>query len=244
MRIEAFIQARMGSTRLPGKVLKQVLERPLLDFLVERLTQCRALDQIVILTSKLAQDDAIASFCQEKNLLCFRGSEEDVLDRYYQAALETKPDGILRITADCPLIDPDIVDQVVKVFHQHAPHADYVSNSLQRTFPRGLDVEIFSFKALEQAFQQAHRPEEREHVTLYLYRHPEKFKLYNVAHIPSLATYRWTVDTPEDFTLIRLILEHLYPKNSQFRLNDILHLLKEHPDWNQINAHIEQKKVI
>jgi spore coat polysaccharide biosynthesis protein SpsF len=243
MRIEAFIQARMGSTRLPGKVLKQVLGRPLLDFLVERLAQCHELDHIIILTSKQAQDDAIASFCQEKNLLCFRGSEDDVLDRYYQASLERQPEGIVRITADCPLIDPDIVDQVIKVFRQHHPHADYVSNSLQRTFPRGLDVEVFSFKALEQAFQQAHWPEEREHVTLYLYRHPEKFQLYNVAHIPSLATYRWTVDTPEDFALVRLILEHLYPKNRQFCLNDILHLLKEHPDWNNINAHVEQKKV-
>lgn len=242
MHIEAFIQARMSSTRLPGKVLKKVLGRPLLDFLVERLLQAREIQNIVILTSDQAVDEEIVLFCREKHLLCLRGSEEDVLERFYQAALERQPEGIVRITADCPLIDPEVVDQVVRVFRQNASHLDYVSNSLQRTFPRGLDVEVFSFKALEQAFQQADRPEEREHVTLYLYRHPQIFHLKNVAHVPSLAHHRWTVDTSEDFALICLILEHLYPHQPQFRLKDILHLLSQYPNWNQLNAHIEQKK--
>jgi spore coat polysaccharide biosynthesis protein SpsF len=243
MRIEAFIQARMGSTRLPGKVLKKVLGRPLLDFLVERLRQSKEIDEIVILTSDQRQDDQIVHFCQEKNLCCYRGSEDDVLDRYYQAALERAPEGIVRITADCPLIDPEVVDQVVRVFRQNDLTIDYVSNTLERTFPRGLDVEVFSSKAIEQAFQKADRQEEREHVTLYLYRHPEQFHLMNVSHDPSLGHYRWTVDTPEDFALVRLILEHLYPKKPQFRLKDVLQLLNEHRDWNELNAHIEQKKL-
>lgn len=244
MRIEAFIQARMGSTRLPGKVLKTVMGRPLLDYLIERLRQCREIDEIVILTSKLAADDVIEQYCDEKKVLCFRGSEEDVLERYHQAAMLRRPDGIVRITADCPLIDPEIVDQVVKTFKEGYPSIDYVANTLERTFPRGLDVEVFTSQALEQADRNGKKPEEREHVTLYLYRHPELFHLKNISCTPSCASHRWTVDTPEDFALIKLILEDLYPKNSRFRLQDILELISKHPDWSLLNAHIEQKKII
>lgn len=243
MRIEAYIQARMGSTRLPGKVLAPVLDKPLLSFLVERLLQSQEINEIVVLTSHHSRDNPIVTFCEENHLLYFRGSEEDVLDRYYQAALQRRPEGIVRITADCPLIDPEIVDQAIRVFRENYPGIDYLSNSLESTFPRGLDVEVFSFQALEQAFQHAIQPEEREHVTVYLYRHPKIFHLKNIAHTPSLAGYRWTVDTPEDFALVRLILEHLYPISPQFRLKDILQLLAQYPLWNQINAHIEQKKV-
>lgn len=243
MRIEAFIQARMGSTRLPGKVLKPVLEKPLLQFLIERLTYSKEIDEIIVLTTREIEDDPIVSFCEENHIICFRGSEEDVLDRYYQASLQRKPDAIVRITADCPLIDPDIVDQIVKVFRHEYPNIDYISNSLQKTFPPGLDVEVFSFKALEKAFQNAVYPEEREHVTVYFYRHPELFILKNIAHTLSLNHHRWTVDTPEDFALVCLILEHLYPVNPQFRLHDILNLLSYHPEWLKLNAHIEQKQL-
>lgn len=243
MRIEAFIQARMGSSRLPGKVLKKVLGRSLLDFLVERLVESKEIDKIVILTTHEVADDAIAAFCKEKKISIFRGSEEDVLDRYYQAALVYKPDGIVRITADCPLIDPQIVDQVIRVFREGYSQIDYVSNTLEKTFPRGLDVEVFSFHALRQAFRLAIRPDEREHVTLFLYRHPELFKLKNVACKRVLSHYRWTVDTPEDFALIRLILENLYPSDPHFGLNDVLQLLIQHPGWSKLNAHIEQKKL-
>lgn len=243
MRIEAFIQARMGSTRLPGKVLKLVNGKSLFDYQIERLKQAREIDEIVVLTSLNALDDAIEVFCKERNILCFRGSEDNVLERYYQAALQRAPDGVVRITADCPLIDPEVVDQVVKAFRQHFPSFDYISNSLERTFPRGLDVEVFSYQALEKAFKSAIRPEELEHVTVYLYHHSDLFKLKNIAHHPSLDRHRWTVDTPEDFELVSLILTHLYPKHPQFRLNDVLVLLTEHPEWIQINAHIEQKKL-
>lgn len=241
MRIEIFVQARMGSTRLPGKVMMPVLGRPLLDYLLERLAQVKEASAIAVLTTHQSIDDSIVSFCQQKGIPCYRGPEDDVLARYYQVAKERRPDAIVRITADCPLIDPDIVDQVIHTYSSFFPSYDYVSNSLQRTYPRGLDTEVFSFQALEQAFHQAGELAEREHVTPYLYRHPEKFRLYNIASPCSLAHYRWTVDTVEDFTLIRLILEHLYATHPHFRLNDILQLLHQHPQWNLINAHIEQK---
>lgn len=243
MHIEAFIQARMGSTRLPGKILKPVLGKPLLEFLIERLSDSKEINEIVVLTTHATVDDPIVAFCKERKILYFRGSEDHVLDRYYQAALQRKPDGIVRITSDCPLIDPDVVDQLIKIYRNEYPKFDYVSNALERTFPRGLDAEVFSFDALKKAFQNAVYPEEFEHVTVYLYRHPELFKLKNVAHIPSLSHQRWTVDTPEDFALIQLILENLYPIQPQFRLNDILELLSHHPEWIKLNAHIEQKKL-
>lgn len=243
MRIEAFIQARMGSTRLPGKVLKEVLGRPLLDYLVERVAQASEIAEIVILTTTKAADDPIALFCQEKNLPCFRGSEEDVLERYYQCALQRKPDGVVRITADCPVIDPEVIDQVVAVFRESWPALDYVSNGLERTFPRGLDVEVFSYEALEIAYLNGKLPEEREHVTPFIYRHPELFNFKNVSLSPSMAQHRWTVDTPEDFELIKLLIEHLYPEKTKFRLKDMLELISRHPEWSKLNAHIEQKKL-
>ncbi len=243
MRVEIFVQARMGSTRLPGKILQPVLGRPLLKYMVDRLREVQNADGIAILTTTESSDDIVEKFCQEEKIFCFRGSENDVLERYYQAALQRGPDAIVRVTADCPLIDPEIIDLVIDAFKKEFPAFDYISNSLERTYPRGLDVEIFSIKALKQAYQQAKKPEEREHVTVYLYRHPELFKLKNIAHHPSLSQYRWTVDTPEDFNLIRLILEHLYPNTPAFRLQDVLNLLKSYPEWNLINAHIEQKKL-
>ncbi len=241
MNIEAYIQARMGSTRLPGKVLKRVCGRPLLDILIERLGQAQEIDGIAVLTSTLPGDDPIEQFCQEHKIPCFRGSEDDVLSRYAQAAQQWNPDAIVRITADCPLIDPDILDEVVRVYRDNASSVDYVSNTLEKTYPLGLDVEVFSCRALEQADRMATRPDEREHVTLYMYRHPELFRLRNVAHKPSLAHCRWTVDTPEDFALVSRILDHLLIQHPRFRMSDILHLLDQHPDWRQLNAHVQQK---
>lgn len=243
MKIEAFIQARMGSTRLPGKVLMEVKGKPLLGILVERLSRCHQLDQVVILTSNESCDYPIVDFCSQHHIPFFRGTEEDVLKRYYDAAVERNVDSVVRITSDCPLMDPKIVDQLVTEFRNSRPQCDYLSNTLKRTYPRGLDIEVFSFNALKIAHENAQRKEEREHVTLYMYRHPDKFLLKNSAHIPSLEKYRLTVDTKEDFELIRLILEHFYPDYSGFTLEDIVNLLVLHPSWLKINAHIEQKKI-
>jgi spore coat polysaccharide biosynthesis protein SpsF len=241
MKVEIFIQARMGSTRLPGKVLKPVLDKPLLFYLTERLARVKEADSFVILTSTKHEDDVIVAFCEKNEIPYFRGPEEDVLARYYHAALARHPDAIVRITADCPLIDPKSVDDVISTYKNEYPKWDYVSNSLQRTFPRGLDTELFSFDALEFAAKNAIDPSEREHVTMYMYNHPERFRLKNVASPINLSQHRWTVDTIEDFELIKLLIQELYPNKPYFQLQDILEVLKQHPEWQKINAHIEQK---
>ncbi|MBA2369548.1 MAG: glycosyltransferase family protein [Candidatus Protochlamydia sp.] len=243
MNTEIFVQARMGSTRLPGKVLKEVLGRPLLSYLIERLKRAKEADNLVILTTMQAADDPIIALCQDEGVPWFRGSEENVLERYFMAAQKREVDAIVRITSDCPLIDPEVVDDVIQTYKSAFPSFDYISNSLELSFPRGMDTEIFSFQALKTAFLANIGQEEKEHVTPYIYTHPELFKLKNVAHHPSLCNFRWTVDTPEDFKLIRLILEKLYPFNPKFSMKDILDLLEKYPEWNQINAHIEQRKL-
>lgn len=241
MRVELFVQARMGSTRLPGKVLLPVLEKPLLFYLVERLQRVTGIDACVIVTSYHPRDDVIEAYCKEHKIACFRGPEEDVLTRYYEAAKKRNPDAIVRVTADCPLIDPEGIDAVITAYKKSDPAIDYASNCLERTYPRGMDVEIFSLKALEKAFKEAVEAQEREHVTLYFYRHPELFRLQNIRNSSDESRFRLTVDTEEDYRLIRLLIEHLYPKNPQFTLRDILACLDSHPEWLAINAHIRQK---
>lgn len=242
-RVVIVLQARMGATRLPGKPLKTVLERPLLSYQLERLRRVKLADEIVVATTTEQQDDPIVSLCAANNISYFRGSEHDVLNRYYQAAKAFKADEVVRITGDCPLIDPELVDRVIHEHLTNTPQKDYTSNSLERTYPRGLDTEIFSFKALEKAHLEAALPEEREHVTLYFYTHPERFSLGSVKHTIDLSHHRWTVDTVEDFELISKILSALYPKNPRFLMQDVLKLLEGHPDWMKINAHIQQKPV-
>ena len=239
MRVEIYVQARMGSTRLPGKVLKPVLGKPLLGYLIERLRQVKNAQAFVVLTTTQKADDEICAYCQAQGVAVFRGSEEDVLSRYYQAAVKRQPEAIVRITADCPLIDPDIVDQMIKTFQHLHDSGAYLSNG--QSFPRGLDVEIFSFQTLATAHAHARDPWEREHVTPYIYRHPELFRLHDFKAPSPSARHRWTVDTIEDFELVKNILESLYPLNPQFRLADILALLERNPTWSQINAHIVQK---
>lgn len=242
-RVVEIIQARMGASRLPGKPLLEVMGRPLLSYQIERLKRCQKIDEIVIATTLHPRDEAIVDFCHSEKIPFFRGSEEDVLDRYYQAAKEFSADVIVRGTADCPLSDPGVVDDVVAFFLDHYPSYDYVSNILSRTFPRGIDVEVFSMKSLNEAQNEAKKPEEREHVTPFLYRHPERFKLANIVRSPDESQHRWTVDTSEDFELISLILKDLYPKKSDFNLQDILEAFQAHPQWFTINSHIEQKKM-
>ncbi len=243
MKVEIYVQARMGSTRLPGKVLMPVLGKPLLSYLVERLRRVTEADAIAILTSTQKEDDLIVNVCKELNVLCYRGPEDDVLERYYQVAKKRRPDTVVRITADCPLIDPEIVDEVISTFRKEWPQWDYISNAFEPTFPRGMDTEVFSFAALEMAALNAKSPHEHEHVTPYIYGHRDLFRMRNVPCKTNLSNYRLTVDTPEDFKLIKLIFEHLYPVLPNFHLRDIIDLLKVHPDWEKINAHIKQKTI-
>lgn len=243
MRVVCVVQARMGATRLPGKPLKKILGRPILSYLVERLRRATSIDEIVIATTTEKQDDEIALWCQKEEISCYRGSEHDVLHRYVEAARPHHADVVVRVTGDCPLIDPAVVDTVVNFFLQNAPKYDYVANTVQRSYPRGLDVEVFSMKALEKIEKIAKRAEEREHVTLYFYEHPEEFSIGSVVRSGEFSTDRWTVDTPEDLHLITKIIEMLYPVKSDFQMQDIFELLEAHPELRKINAHISQKPV-
>ncbi|GAB4407530.1 MAG: glycosyltransferase family protein [Anaerolineae bacterium] len=232
MKIVAIIQARMASTRLPGKVLAEIAGQPMLYHVIQRTQQTRNLDLVVVATSTNQADDAIAQFCQTANLPCFRGSENDVLDRYYQAARHFEAEIIVRLTADCPLLDPKVIAKVVQTFQ--AGIFDYVSNTLQCTYPDGLDTEVFSLAALTQAWLEAHLASEREHVTPYIWKNPAKFRLCNVAGEHDFSAFRWTVDESQDLAFVRAVYEYLGP--GPFGMAAILDLLETHPDLSKTNA--------
>lgn len=242
MRIVCIIQARMGSTRLPGKVLKPILGQPMLWHVMERVRRVRRLDELVVATTVQDADDRIADLCMQNGWSCFRGSEDDVLDRYYQAALQCQADVVVRITSDCPLVDPDVIDQVIGAYVTSQPEVDYVSNTLvPRTFPRGLDVEVFSFSALSRAWDEDGNPAWREHVTPYIWRQSDKFRLLPVKADDDYSVMRWTVDTEEDLALVRRIYESM--PHSFFGWQGVLRLLKDHPQWLKINSNVQQKVV-
>lgn len=242
MNIVIIVQARMTSTRLPGKVLKEVLGKALLEYQIERLKRVQLADDIVIATTKKATDDPIVNLCNKLSVSFFRGSEEDVLARYYEAAIKYHADIIVRITSDCPLVDPDVVDNVIKTFIDNY-RLDYVSNRLELSFPRGMDVEVFSIKALKEAFVEGVLPPDREHVTPFIYRHPERYEMVNVKNYEDQSRHRWTVDTEEDFQLIKNIIEAIYPSKCFFGLEDIIRLIDCNPEWFFINSHIKQKEL-
>lgn len=240
MKTVAIIQARMGSTRLPGKVLLPLLEMPLLHWVVRRVRQSHLIDEVVIATTTDPRDDAIVDLCIREGWLYSRGSEDDVLDRYYLAAQAHQADVVVRITSDCPLIDPRVLDYVISAFHAAAPAIDYASNSIARSYPRGLDTEVFTFAALEAAWRED-RSGWREHVTPFIYNHPERFRLRSITNPTDYSHHRWTVDTPEDYELVRRIYEHF--GHGDFDWRDVLGVLNQHPDWVMINEHVEQKKL-
>lgn len=242
MRVVAVIQARMGSTRLPGKVLLDLAGEPMLVRDMNRLSRTETLDEVVVATTVEPADEAIVDLCQERGWAYFRGSEEDVLDRYYRAAKAHKADVVVRITSDCPLIEPQVVDQVVKAFLERQPELDYASNTApERTFPRGLDTEVMRFDALERAWREDDNPAWREHVTPYVRRHPERFETYGVLNDQDLSRMRWTVDTPEDLAFVCRIYEHF--GHDQFSWHEVLALLDRHPEWLAINRDVQQKVI-
>ena len=240
-KVLAIIQARTASTRLPLKVMTQLSGVPMLTRVVRRTKRARRLNEVLVATSVSAHDDAIEDLCSWEGWPCFRGSEEDLLDRFFQAAKKHGADPIVRITADCPLIDPGLIDDVVAVFQEG--EWDYASNTLEpRTFPRGLDTEVFSFEALQRAWDEDKNPAWREHVTPYIYRNPEGFRLKGVAHEEDLSNMRWTVDSPEDLELVRRIYA-AFDGDDHFTWKEVLALLKERPGWLEINQHVSQKTV-
>ena len=243
LNIVLIIQARMGSSRLPGKVMKEILGKPVILWDLDRVSFSKLIDEIVVAIPYGKENDIIVDTIKEYNdkIVTTRGSENDVLDRYYQAALQTNADVVVRITSDCPLIDPVVVDNVIEHFLND--DCDYCSNSLTRTYPRGLDTEVFSFKALEEAWNETTKDYEREHVTPHIIENPDKFKLLNVANDIDLSCLRWTLDTEDDFEFINAVYKNIYLNNEMFLMRDILSLLDVKPELIKINQHIEQKSI-
>lgn len=234
MKTVGIIQARMGSTRLPGKILKPILGEPMLARMLERVKRAKKLDAIIVATTDKPEDDATAELVQKCGVPVFRGSEQDVLDRFYEAAKEEGADVVMRLTGDCPLMDPDVIDRVVAHFEEARGTVDYCGTP--RNYPEGLDTEIFTFAALEEAAREAKLPSEREHVTPYIKNHPERFRseVWREGNGDN-SRMHWSVDTQTDFDFVTKIFEQLYPANPRFNKDDVLALLAQHPEFLEIN---------
>ena len=242
MKVVAIVQARMGSTRLPGKVLKDLAGAPVLVRCINRVRRAQMLDEVVVATTVQKADRAIVRLCAEYGWSCFRGSEEDVLDRYYHASVAHQAEIVVRITSDCPLIEPELVDRVIREFMERQPGLDYASNTLpRRTFPRGLDTEVIGFDALERAWRENQPPSWREHVTPYIYRNPKRFRLHGVTNEADYSSMRWTVDTPEDLAFVRRVYEHF--DHDHFSWREVFSVLEQHPEWLEINRNVQQKVI-
>ncbi len=243
MKIVATIEARMTSTRLPGKTLKPILGKPMLELLVERLCRAKYVDEVVIATTIDSSDDAIEALAKKIGVGIYRGSMEDVLDRVLQAALAYNADLLVEMTGDCPLLDPDVVDLAIATFQNG--HYDYVSNVVERTYPRGLDTQVYPTQVLAEVDKKTQEPADRENVSLYIYEHPQEYRLGHFHAEGNLKRpdLRLTVDTPEDFRLISRIYELLYPSNSAFGLEEVIDVINNDPELVEINAHIQQKSV-
>jgi spore coat polysaccharide biosynthesis protein SpsF len=264
LRIYAIIQARMTSTRLPGKVLLDIGGEPMLVRVVERARRAKTLDGIIVATTTDASDDEVAGLCQERGYSCYRGSVHDVLDRYYQAALQFGVDIIVRLTADCPVIDGMVIDETVNAFLGRLPGDgsryagrfedipyDFATNRLpppwKRTYPIGLDTEVCSFPTLELVWREAKKPHQREHVMPYLYEDFQqgqqahsRFRVRLVNHDPDYGWMRWTVDTPEDLQLLRRIYAH-FSNRDNFTWQEVLTLFEQEPDLLKLNAAVRHK---
>jgi len=241
-QVLAIIQARMGSTRLPDKVLLPIVDnKGALELMLERVRRAIQLQKIVVATTTSPSDDRIVDLCKRLGYEYFRGSEVDVLDRYYKAALVFgSPEVIVRLTADCPLHDPVIIDRFVSRFLDS--EVDYVSDADPPTFPDGVDTEVFSFSVLERVWKEARLKSEREHVTPYIRKHADTFKVVKVECEKDLSDHRWTLDEKEDYEFIRHIYRNLYRKNPAFGVGEILEFLAGHPELEEINKHISRNE--
>lgn len=240
MKVVAILQARTSSSRLPNKVLLPILGRPMLAQQLARVSRAKLIDEVIVATSYDSSDDGIEALCVELGLPCYRGELDDVLSRFYFASKLIKSDLIVRLTGDCPLTDPSLIDDVIE-FHINGGF-DYSSNGLNPTFPDGLDVEIFKTKILEQVYSEATLPSEREHVTLYINNHKELFKLGSFEQAIDMSDMRWTVDEKEDFEFVSIVYNNLFHLNENFSTLDILNLLKSNPDILNINDQFERNE--
>lgn len=224
----------MSSTRLPGKVMKPILGRAMILQQVDRILQSKRIDKLIIATSDEVDDDPLANLAENNNIECFRGSLGNVLERFYNAARKYSPDHIVRLTGDCPLSDPDVIDQTITYYMDG--DFDYVSNCVEATFPDGLDVEVFSFQALKEAFDEAQLPSQVEHVTPFINGQSDRYKLGLYRNVTDCSHFRWTVDEPEDFLFVTKVYEELHPLNPDFRMQDVLDLMEEKPDLQLLNS--------
>jgi spore coat polysaccharide biosynthesis protein SpsF len=244
LKVVAIIQARMGSTRLPGKVLRVLANKTVLAHVIRRVQSAQNIAEVVVATTESSNDDAIVKEARLCGASVFRGSENDVLSRYFGAAKQTNADLVVRVTSDCPLLDPDVLREMVAHFHQlsaQGRHVDYLSNTLARSYPRGLDIEIFTFDALDRAQREANSASEREHVTPYIYHHPDYFRITNFAQPLDQSQHRWTLDTEEDWLLLRAIFSACPDIGDNFATNRVLQFLAANPEVRQLNEHIAQK---
>ncbi len=240
------IQARMGSTRLPGKIMKDLSGKPALWHVVNRVSKAKKFDQVVVATTLNPEDDLVEKFCKENNFLLYRGSSSNVLERYYETAVHYGADTIVRITSDCPLIDPRVIDRCIEAFNKE--HCDYISNCVPggRTFPIGLETEVFSFTALKRANKEATEDYEKEHVTPYIWENKRKeFSIGNkvIATSDYRRPYRIGLDYPEDYELMENIYKHFYRSGEIINVPEVLLFLDKHPEIVKINAHCEQKSL-
>lgn len=240
MKTIAFIQARMGSTRLPGKVLMDIGGKPAILQVYDRVKRSTKIADVWIITTLQESDDPLVDLCKEKNIRVFRGSENDVLERYYEAAKQAGAEGVIRITGDCPLMDYEVIDTLLETFE--TGEYGYVSNVHPPTFPDGIDVEIFTFAALEKAWKEATLTSEREHVTPYIWKHPEIFKMKNILCEEDLSSYRWTLDTPEDLDFLRLVIEECNKQNEYCNYKKVREIVDAHPEWKTLNEKFERNE--
>jgi spore coat polysaccharide biosynthesis protein SpsF len=238
----AIIQAHMRSSRLPGKVLLDISGQTMLERVVKRVARCVEIGEVVVATSRLPVDDAVVEACRALSVRAFRGSDDDVLDRFLGAARSSGADICVRVTSDCPLIDPEVSDEIVRLFKAANPPVDYASNKIPQSWPRGLDTEVFTITALERAWEQAIRPYERTHVTVYMYEHPEQFRLLSATSEVDRSDWRWTVDTQEDLEFVRAVYDRL-GADGAFGWRAVVDLLEREPELRDLNRQVTQKRV-
>ena len=240
-KIVATIEARMTSSRLPGKVMLPVLGRPILSYLVERLQRVSSIDEIVLATTINSDDDVLVSFAKTHRIHCFRGSEQDVMGRVVGAAEMLGADDVVEITGDCPIIDPEIIAQVINTYKNNT--VDYVSNTFVRSYPDGMDVQVFSWEKLFESSQMTKEPLDREHVTLHILKNPKLFSRINLVAPSSLfwPDLGLTLDEDKDFMLLSKIIEHFYPVKPFFTCGDVIKYLKDNPKLCQINEKVKRK---
>lgn len=241
-RVVAIVQARMASSRLPGKVMAEIEGEPMLARVVDRARRAKSLDDVVVATTTDPGDSEIVQFCERRGITVFQGHPSDVLDRFYRCASSEKADVIVRITGDCPLIDPDLIDLTTRTLMDADPGLDFAANRLpqNRTYPIGLDTEVCSFRTLEVAWNEADQPYQREHVMPFIYENEDRFRTRIVEYEQNLGELRWTIDTPEDLELVRQIYKH-FGGRDDFSWLEVLRLFEERPDLAKINAEVGHK---